>query len=297
VLTEKPNATSRPPVWLSKLMRRYRLSSAPWRVLPDFLIIGARKSGTSSLFHYLSQHPGVLPSIRKEPHYFDDPSQFERGELFYRSYFASDLEKKIRQWLCGNVAIGEATPQLAVRGTAERVYNLLPHSRLIVILRNPVDAVYSAYQFGIKMKTYSPGEVDFHQSIAADLAALENGNQGHVQSKFLSGGLYADHLRPWLEIFPPDNFHFVIAEDLFNNPDKVFRSVLEFLGLRPMSLRHYPAINANSYPPMDVATRESLARFFEPHNNKLRQMLGTFPGLAQDLQRWELVTTPAAAHA
>ena len=123
---------------------RYLTSSK--RSLPDFIIIGAMKSGTSILYNkFLSQHPCIQRATKKEIHFFDN--KYSKGILWYKSHFPTLKEKnnfKVKN--SQNMLIGEASPfYIFYPHTARRVYEVLPKVKLIAILRNPVDRAYSHY--------------------------------------------------------------------------------------------------------------------------------------------------------
>ena len=112
--------------------------------LPDFVIIGAKKCGTTFLYNLLSEHPHIESAAQKELHYFD--RFFDQGIEWYRRCFPPP------KWIDGRRAItGEATPYLSKPSAAERMAKVLPQARLLVLLRNPVDRAYSDYQQGVSL--------------------------------------------------------------------------------------------------------------------------------------------------
>ncbi len=118
----------------------YRRLTSGSRRLPDFIILGAQRAGTSSLYYYLSQHPQILPAVRKELHFFDD--HYRRGLGWYRSQFPTRGAR-------GTIT-GEATPYyLSHPHAPARIQRLLPQARLIVLLRNPVERAISHYFFEV----------------------------------------------------------------------------------------------------------------------------------------------------
>ena len=128
-----------------KLNWKYRERTSASRVLPEFIIIGAQKAGTTSLFYYLSQNPNLAPSIKKEVHYFDgglDPNQddFLKGESWYRAHFQRTKEIQ---------ATGipfEATPSYLFHPEVpQRINQLIPDVKMLVLLRNPTDRAISHY--------------------------------------------------------------------------------------------------------------------------------------------------------
>jgi len=121
------------------------------RMMPDFLIIGAQRCGTTSLFNYLSQHPDIYPSFPKEVHYFSN--YYKKGTAWYRSHFPLTWQKKYRELVQGRKFMtGEATPYYFSHPHApRRIFNALPKVRLFLLLRNPVDRAFSHYQYEVKM--------------------------------------------------------------------------------------------------------------------------------------------------
>ena len=132
---------------------KFRYLTSPCRCLPDFIIIGAQKSGTTSLYDLISKHPGVMPPRHKELHYFST-SKYGWGTRWYRLNFPTKLEKRIlKKKLHHQVITGEATPNYILHpNTKKRIKNLIPKAKIIVILRNPVDRAYSHYNHNVRRK-------------------------------------------------------------------------------------------------------------------------------------------------
>lgn len=136
-------------------MRVCRILTAPIRVLPDFIIIGAQRAGTTSLFEYVSHHPCIGCSFGKELHFFDNlKGSFQKGLMWYRAHFPSYpymyLAKKVRG---RDMITGEASPYYLFHPlAATRIARVLPRVKLIAILRNPVDRAYSHYHHNAKYK-------------------------------------------------------------------------------------------------------------------------------------------------
>ena len=128
-----------PDRFIRNLSRNYRL-------LPDFLIIGYQKCGTTSLYNYLAQHTNIAPAGRKETHYFS--ISYWRGINWYKSYFPTIFTKKKKGGKTnGKFITGEASPQYIYHTySLDRIQKTLPNVKLILLLRNPIDRAYSAYQ-------------------------------------------------------------------------------------------------------------------------------------------------------
>jgi len=266
----------------------FRLPSAWVRILPDFLVIGVMRGGTSSLYNYLIQHPCILPTTRKEVHYFDAIDQKISiklcGIYWYRAHFPTRFVKQKRASQCTHRLItGEATPYYIFHPKAPvRIRSLLPEVKLIVLLRNPVDRAYSHYHHSVR-KGYE--RLSFIEAIKREMEWLESG-QGvgpwapfpdafsHQHFSYLSRGLYAQQLKRWYELFPRKQILVLSSEQMFVNPDQVLRQVFDFLELPSISIPDTTPRNIGGYSPMSADVRRWLAKFFEPHNQELYELLG-----------------------
>jgi hypothetical protein len=175
--------------------------------LPNFLVIGARRAGTSLVHHkILVAHPQVyVPVQRKETHYFD--LYYERGIEWYQSYFPPDeAAGRFR-------AIGEVTPDyLASEEAPARIHRLLPECRLIAILRNPVEQAWSDYRHRRRSRNERRDFATFFQDPEA-----------------LGGGLYHRHLQRYLTRFRRDALLVLIYEDLVRDPGRELGRLTAFL--------------------------------------------------------------------
>src|SRR5229473_3108964 len=136
-------STDRPTPLLEKL---YRATTNPLRLLPDFVIIGTQRGGTTSLYNYLAEHPSIGAASIKEVHFFDT-SHYKQGLAWYRAHFPPFVQKYYTQHVQKQAFItGEASPYYLFHPfAARRMANSLPHVKLIVMLRNPVDRAYSHF--------------------------------------------------------------------------------------------------------------------------------------------------------
>ncbi len=272
----------RPP--LVKLIKAYRWQTRRLRVLPDFIIIGARKCGTTSLYEYLTQHPCVLSALSKELYFFD--YHYEKGADWYSSHFPTQFEKHMREKAFDKKMItGEATPSYFSQPiVASRIAELLPRVKLILLLREPIAAAYSAYQFGIKMGTYSAQEFDFERAVQAELDYVKKGgslferqNEAlaiNPRCSLLARHAYIDLLKPWLEVFGDEQLKIILSEDLFADTSGVYQEVQEFLGLPNHILRSFKPFNENRYERLASGIEAQLQDFFAPLNQRLNHFLG-----------------------
>jgi hypothetical protein len=251
-----------------ELQRRLR----DQRALPDAMIIGAMKSGTSSLHNYLTQHPGVIAPLRKEVHYFD--VHFEQGERWYRANFGRPGEPGLN--------LDSSPYYLAHPLAPQRAHALVPHARLIVLLRDPVRRAYSHYWHERDKKRET---LSFEEAIAAEPARLGDDEQrlargeirhsrAHQHFGYLSRGRYAEQLERWWQFYPREQTLVLRFEDLAREPMEVLGRALDFLALPRTAQVRLEARNVRRYPPMDPATADRLRDYFAPHDARLQALLG-----------------------
>lgn len=251
------------------------------RVLPDFLVIGAQKAGTTSLFNYLIEHPGILATVRKQMHYFDN--RYSRGHNWYRSHFPMQLQRVYREQRLGYRCLtGEATPYYIFHPHApRRIAELLPNVRLIVLLRDPVDRAYSHYNHELRKKTET---LTFEEALEQEPARLapeiERMMQdehyysfAHQHYSYLSRGVYVEQIRTWFKFFPKDRFLILKSEDFNKNISGTLNQIYRFLGLPELPPKDYPYHNRGDYAKMPPELRLRLQDYFRPYNQQLYELL------------------------
>ena len=259
--------------------RRWRLATAPVRTLPDFLIIGAQKCGTTFLYQLLVQHPRVKPAFLKEVHYFD--LNFEKGNNWYRSNFPLQMRNP------RTYVTGEASPYYLFHPYApERASTVVPDAKLIILLRDPVDRAYSHYQHQVKRVTGEAREtLTFEEAIEAEERILpaevskmlqdENyKSSSHRTRSYLGRSRYMDQLQVWSSFFPRRRMLVLKSEDLFNDTTNTLERVLDFLALPHWAPETYSIPNKREYTGLDPLLRQRLDEYFEPHNQRLYRYLG-----------------------
>ncbi len=243
--------------------------------MQTYVIIGAQKCGTTSLSRHLVRHPQIAPAVTKEIHYFD--LNFEKGDDWYFSQLPGLAETS------RYLATGESSPYYIYHPlVAQRLRRLLPDARLIVMLRDPVARAVSHYHHEVRLKAE---HLSLEEAFAQEPARLR-GEAGklisgeldysfnHQHFAYLSRGVYIDQLRPWMELFPREQFLFLKSEDFYADPPAVYNQVLEFLDLPGHELDDYGKHNSGEYPPVSPAMQRKLAKYFRPHNRKLEAFLG-----------------------
>ena len=249
---------------------RWRLGQP--RALPDAVILGAMKCGTSSLHNYLVQQPGVIEPLRKEVHYFD--VNFDRGESWYRANFGLLGEPGLN--------IDSSPYYLFHPAVPRRMRALLPGARLIVLLRDPVRRAYSHYWHE---RDKGREKLDFEAAVAAEAARLGDAHQrladgtlersfAHQHFSYLARGQYAEQLESWFSVYPREQFLVLRFEDLAREPLATLNTTLGFLGLPPAAAVDLEARNTRRYPPMADAVAAQLRDYFEPFNRRLEALLG-----------------------
>lgn len=259
---------------MRNVIRRIRLSTAQWRKLPDFIIIGAQKSGSSSLYWWLYQHPQISMSFDKETKFFD--RHYSKGIAWYRHQFPLTSTK--------NKLAGDNTPYYVFHPLVpERVHKACPDTRFIAILRNPIDRAYSQYQMerrkGRELNATFEGAIKGELEriklarIEVNNNPLEN-NHIHENTSYLSRGLYIDQIEDWLKWFDLKQLLVLESESLFKEPETGLKSVYDFLGVSNVIANDLTPYNVVSYASMDPELREELSGFFAPYNKRLERLLG-----------------------
>lgn len=263
-----------------RLSRRRRPEGpAHARMLPDFLIIGAQKCGTSSLFRWLGESPHVALSSRKEVHFFD--LQFHEGVDWYRSYFPPSGARG--EGGGQRPPVGESSPYYLFHPlAARRVREVLPDVRLIVLVRNPVHRAVSHYyhEVGNGFETLPlPAALDQEEERLAGEAeriAAEPGyvSFNHRHFSYQARGLYVDQLEAWSSLFPRDRVLVVSSERLFERPREEVGRIFDFIGAPGSPPEHYEAYNQRDYPSIPPDIEERLTARFADHNARLYRFVG-----------------------
>lgn len=262
--------------------RAYGLASRRRRNLPGFLIIGAQRSGTTTLFYDLCRHPQVAGSPVKEVHFFDH--QFWRGVDWYRSFFPRTTAQKRARRRGSDLVGGEATPSYLFHpAVPARVAATVPGVRLVAILRDPVDRAYSHYRASVARRIE---RLSFEDALTAEedrLAGEEErliaqpGRRSfqHRHHAYVARGLYAEQLERWFAHFPREQFLILRAEDFFSRPQVVYARTLDFLGLTPFDPGRFGNRNPGAHERLDGDVRRQLERRFAEPNARLARLLGS----------------------
>jgi hypothetical protein len=264
------------------LLRQNRLRQIEWywrkataglRALPDLIVIGAQKGGTTSLAHYMGQHPQIVRPFRKEVHFIDN--NLGRGERWYRAHLP--LRSELAQ---GKIAF-EASPLYMFNPlVAGRIAGLLPAVKLVAVLRDPTERAISQYHMQVrKGREMLPlrEALEFEeQRLAGPLAAQDYSHPSFAHFSYKRRGHYADQLERYFELFPARQLLVLGSDDLFDRPEATLRQLFEFAGVDPsFPIADLNARNAGGKrTAIDPAIRRDLDDYFRPHNERLYAVIG-----------------------
>lgn len=277
--------------------------------LPNFIICGTQKGGTSALYYFLKKHPEIYLPPKKEVHYFD--LNYQKGLKWYEKHFKGASSKY--------KAIGEASPSyMYLEEVPERIHEVLPDVKLTFILRNPVDRAYSHYWHEVKL---GYEWLSFEEAIKVEQERLAKGNIiNRIHYSYLDRGEYIEQIKRFRKYFSKDQILVLITEELKSNPEIIMRQIFEFLQINPdfkseswynrkLNIGRKPRIKAlqlirgklhriqtyyfprlvflinptlhaidtinltKGYPKMSLETRKFLINYFKSHNIKLEKYL------------------------
>jgi hypothetical protein len=201
-------------------------------MLPDFLIIGTMKGGTTSLYHYLRGHPEVFMSETKELHYFVAAKNLSRGLGWYERQFREAGDA---------VAIGEASPDYTKfpihEGVPKRIADVLPAVRLVYVIRHPLERIRSHYLHDV--------------AAGRERRPIDEAVPGNLH--YLAPSRYALQIEQYLEHFPREQLLVITSEDLRNDRPATMSRVHDFLGVRadwtaPAQEREFHETGAKTAP-------------------------------------------------
>ena len=213
---------------------------------PNLFILGVQKGGTSTLHKYLNESNEVFFPPKKELHYFD--AYYHKGISWYLDHFNTAYDNKYKY-------AGEATPYYFFHPLApKKIYNLFPHAKFIILLRNPIERAYSHYQMSVRRGIEKRS---FEEAIKKEKVMIKGHhlwliitnkfNPSHAETSYVSRGMYYKQLKRWLKYFSLEHFIFIKSEDLFLNPQQEIHKISKFLGISPIELKEAKMINQGNY--------------------------------------------------
>lgn len=241
--------------------------------LPDFLIVGGMRCGTTDARRRLRKHPSIFmaaaPSRRPrrsghttgETHFFDDPERWRKGLDWYKKLFAE----------AGSLVAGEQTPSYVSSAEAmRRIARQMPKVKIVVLLRNPVTRLWSEFRFHNRMWWRNGQTSTFSQFLA-----------GGGGKEAVARGNYGRHVARLLELFPRPQIHVEYTEISADDPQAATRRTQVFLGVKPVDcgpsvrVQLGPAAYKEDYRPMPVKQAERFRRYYREQNKKLYELLGS----------------------
>lgn len=223
--------------------------------LPDFLIVGAPKCGTTTMHEILKQHSQIFLPTEKEIHFFDNNKNFSKGINWYKNYFKNIPKDKIA---------GDITPSYMYYDYAiKRIYDTFGRNvKIIFMLRNPVDRAFSEYSYNLSRGLIK--EKNFEKAINLEVLNKDLPPFERRYFSFISRGYYGQYIQNFLKYFPEENLHFILFEDEFlKDSQKCIKDLQEFLGIKYEKLNtdlksntgfvpHYPGINKLLFDPNPI---------------------------------------------
>ncbi|MFZ9044759.1 MAG: sulfotransferase domain-containing protein [Cyclobacteriaceae bacterium] len=220
--------------------------------LPDFIILGGMKCGSTSLFHYLKEHPQLFGSYFKEVDFFNN--YYDKRLDWYKMFFVNQGKKKRL-----NALAFEADPAYLYDSEApNRIAENLPNIKLIVLLRNPVDRTISEY---------------YHHKRTGHNYEFE---EAMMSGRYSKKSMYAKYLRVYFKLFPREQFLLLSSEEFYKNTQASLKRIFQFLGVdekyRVQNLR--PRLKGMTKEPVDSEILISLRQRFKKPNEELFEMIG-----------------------
>ncbi|MFY9934459.1 MAG: sulfotransferase [Streptosporangiaceae bacterium] len=256
------------------------------RMTPGFLIVGAQRGGTTSMYRTLSQHPAILKAVlHKGVHYFD--TGYEHGPAWYRGHFPLRAKAARVQRATGEQPLTfESSPYYMFHPlAAQRISRDLPGVKLLVLVRDPVERAYSAHAHELA-RAYETEP--FERALELEDARLDGEaeriisqptyhSHSHQHHAYLTRGRYAEQLERLAGLFGRERLHVVDSGLFFTDPEPVYDGVLDFLGLRQHGYPAFERHNARPRSPMPETLRSRLDEHFRPHDERLADWLGHTP--------------------
>ncbi len=225
----------------------------------NMLIIGAGRSGTSSLYEHLKSHQEICFSNIKEVPYFSISDIYKRGKPYYHSFFKPDKQK---------IIASSDTYLFIDQEAPERIFDYNPDMKIIIMFREPVERSYSSYIYAInnghekKTTTFRDAFNNEKENISNTYIIARN-NLGHFYT-----GLYYKHIKYWMQFFPKENFLLIKTSELKKNYQEVLKTVSRFLNIEDFAKK------------TEIKTNEAsgvkfmfLHKFLIDRNSKLRKVL------------------------
>ncbi len=270
-------------LWLRSCIALWGTLTSPLRLRPSFIIVGAQRAGTTTLYRILEEHPAVArPTVNKGIAYFD--LENHRGPRWYRGHFP--MRWRARRRHGPDVVTFESSGYYLFHPLApERIARELPDVKVVVMVREPVERAYSAHQHELARGFESePFEVAVDlepertegemERIIAD-PSYESFHHRH--HSYLARSRYSEQIERYVAQLGPERVHIVDADAFFEDPVAEFERLRSWLGLPAWQPEKVERWNARPRSPMSTELRERLDRYFEPYDARLAEQMGRVP--------------------
>lgn len=260
--------------------------TAPWRMTPSFILAGAQRCGTTSLFRALIDHPAILqPVHHKGINYFD--VGYQHGWPWYQGHFP------LRAWASVQATrAGEEIVTFDASGyyvyhphVADRLAQDLPDVKVLVMLRDPVERAFSAYRHelarGFETETFERALELEDERVETELEHMLDeptyNSFSHRHHSYRRRGQYAEQLTRLIDRVGVDRLLVVESHDFFSQPEREYARITEFLGLRPHLPSNFDRWNGRPGSGMSDATRDTLTAAYRVHDEALEAVIGGVP--------------------
>ena len=278
---ERVRRTVREPLWAATTAAARPTSSL--RVLPEFLVIGAQRAGTTSLMQALERHPNIAgPRLMKGVHYFD--TAYDRPLDWYRSHFHTAAYARWVEHRTGSPLIaGEASPYYLFHPAVPlRTASVLPDAKLIAMVRNPVERTLSHYRHSVD-RGNEP--LDVEEALDAESTRLGGTHEllaratplnsyNHQTFSYVARSEYAPQLERWLVHFDRSRILVIQSETFFSDPEETYRRVLSFLSVPDWAPYLFDKVNPSSSSDVPDHVRQRLEDHFVGPNEDLFELIG-----------------------
>jgi hypothetical protein len=283
--TETRTPRKRAEIAARQAVRVAGRATSSLRMLPSFLVVGAQRSGTTSLHRALARHPQVIaPALHKGVHFFD--VDYARGVNWYRGQFPLHSVAALRTRRVGPPVTGESSPYYMFHPAGPaRMAAVVPNAKLIVLVRDPVERAWSAYTHefrrGFETETFERAlELEPARLAGEEERLLSDPSyvsHAHRHQAYLARGRYADQIERLHEHFPREQVLVVDFAQLSEEPDEALRRVTEFVGLAPWQPDRLEKANPRPRTDLAPALRRRLEAQFDEDDRRLADLLGAVP--------------------
>ena len=256
------------------IKRGYFGITSPFRTIPNFIVIGVKRCGTTTLYEQLSEHPCIEKSAHDNLGFFNN--NFELGMNWYKSHFVTNFRKKEIERKYGKFATYDVTSSyIQKKKTAQNIFKTLPNVKLILILRNPTDRAYSEYNQNIIDENESRDFTELIKQEINEIQNMENENLEFSSNKInlVKKGIYIKQILPWMDIFPKKQILIISTEEFDKNTTETYNKIFRFLELPKYEIKNERRYRKGNYEKMKEETRKMLNNFYQKYNEELFQKI------------------------